>query len=78
VKFLEDVMRRIKPRRPVHVDAVIIAEEPRLAPHIDAIAARLRKILKLPAAHVNVKAKHAERIGDIAAAGASPRWLWRR
>ncbi len=51
--------------RPVHVDATIIAEAPRLAPHMDAIRASLAGFLKLPLDSVSVKATTNEGMGAI-------------
>lgn len=47
----------------VNVDATIIAQAPRLAPHIPAMVANLMADLGLAADCVNVKAKTTERLG---------------
>jgi len=47
----------------VNVDATIIAEAPRMAPHIPAMVANLAADLGLGADRVNVKAKTTERLG---------------
>ena len=49
--------------RPVNVDATIVAQEPRLAPHIPAMQANLAPILGLTPADVNVKATTTELMG---------------
>ena len=46
-----------------HVDITVIAQVPRIAPHREAIAANVAKMLQLPAAAVNVKATTEERLG---------------
>jgi 2-C-methyl-D-erythritol 2,4-cyclodiphosphate synthase len=46
-----------------NVDATIIAEAPRMAPHIPAMVANLAADLGVDAARVNVKAKTTERLG---------------
>ena len=46
-----------------HVDITIIAQTPRIAPHRQAIAANVAKMLALPPASVNVKATTEERLG---------------
>ena len=49
--------------RTVNVDATIIAERPRLAPHISAMRANLARALHLPEAQVSVKATTTEGLG---------------
>jgi 2-C-methyl-D-erythritol 4-phosphate cytidylyltransferase/2-C-methyl-D-erythritol 2,4-cyclodiphosphate synthase len=49
----------------VNVDATIIAQAPKLAPHIDAMRERIATALALPVATVNVKAKTAEKMGPV-------------
>ena len=51
--------------QPQSIDAAVIAERPRLAPHIDAMRARLAAALDLRAAQVNVKATTAEGMGAL-------------
>jgi 2-C-methyl-D-erythritol 2,4-cyclodiphosphate synthase len=51
----------------VNVDATIVAQAPRLAPHIPAMCARIAEVLQVSAAVVNVKAKTAERMGPVGA-----------
>lgn len=51
--------------RPVHVDATVVLEAPKLAPHRDAIRARLAAALGLDPRHVNVKATTGEGIGFV-------------
>jgi len=46
-----------------NVDAVVIAEEPRIAPHADAIRATLATTLGVEAGHVSVKGKTNEKMG---------------
>jgi 2-C-methyl-D-erythritol 2,4-cyclodiphosphate synthase len=46
-----------------NVDATIIAEAPRMAPHIPAMVANLAADLGVGVAQVNVKAKTTERLG---------------
>ncbi|MGO8870572.1 MAG: 2-C-methyl-D-erythritol 2,4-cyclodiphosphate synthase [Acidimicrobiales bacterium] len=47
---------------PVNVDCTVIAERPRLAPHVGAMADRLGSVLGAP---VNVKATRAEGLGAL-------------
>jgi 2-C-methyl-D-erythritol 2,4-cyclodiphosphate synthase len=51
--------------RPLHVDATVICEEPRLSPHRDEMRAALASAVGLPADAVNVKFTTAERMGFI-------------
>ena len=48
-----------------NVDATVIAQAPRLAPHIPAMQARIAQVLGLAPDQVNVKAKTAERLGPV-------------
>jgi 2-C-methyl-D-erythritol 2,4-cyclodiphosphate synthase len=48
-----------------NVDATIVAQAPKMAPHIDAMRARLASVLGVAEAQVNVKAKTAERMGPV-------------
>jgi len=50
---------------PVNVDATLIAEQPRIAPHIGAMKARLAETLGIPAADIGIKATTQERIGAL-------------
>ena len=49
--------------RIVNVDSTIIAQEPRMAPHIPAMIANIAADLGLPVSDVNVKAKTTEKLG---------------
>ena len=51
--------------RVVNVDSTIIAEAPRMAPHIPRMRENIAADLGLPPAAVNVKAKTGERLGSI-------------
>ena len=51
--------------RLVNVDTVIIAQAPRLGPHLAAMAARMAEVLKVDRATVNVKVKSGEHLDAI-------------
>ncbi len=51
--------------RAVHVDVVVMAESPRLAPHVSAMRAAMAGVLGLSADSFNVKATTMERMGAI-------------
>lgn len=48
-----------------NIDSTVIAQAPRLAPHIATMRAHIAKVLGLPPTHVNVKAKTAEKLGPV-------------
>ncbi|MGZ8153872.1 MAG: 2-C-methyl-D-erythritol 2,4-cyclodiphosphate synthase [Burkholderiales bacterium] len=49
----------------VNIDSTIIAESPRMAPHIEAMRANIAADLEIQPGDVNVKAKTAERLGAL-------------
>jgi 2-C-methyl-D-erythritol 2,4-cyclodiphosphate synthase len=49
----------------VNVDSTVIAQAPKLAPHIEAMRANIAEDLGLPIARVNVKAKTNEKLGYL-------------
>ena len=49
----------------VNIDSTIVAQAPKLAPHIPAMVARIEALLGLAAGQVNVKAKTAEKLGPV-------------
>ena len=63
--LLERIMKLLEKLgfQPVNVDATIVAQEPRLAPHIPAMQANLAPILRLTPAEVNIKATSTEHMG---------------
>jgi len=48
-----------------NVDSTVIAQAPKLAPHIDAMRANIAEDLGLPLERVNVKAKTNEKLGYL-------------
>ena len=48
-----------------NIDSTVVAQAPRLAPHIDAMRARLAAALGVAIEQVNVKAKTAEQMGPV-------------
>ena len=67
IALLAECVRRVRAAgwEPVNIDSTIVAQKPRLAPHIDAMRARLAETLGLPVDVVNVKAKTAEKMGPV-------------
>jgi 2-C-methyl-D-erythritol 2,4-cyclodiphosphate synthase len=49
----------------VHIDAMLIMEAPRVAPHIPAMRANIARALGLPASRVSVKATTNEGLGAV-------------
>ena len=48
-----------------NIDSTIVAQAPKLAPHIPAMQARIAQALGLVPTQVNVKAKTAEKMGPV-------------
>ena len=48
-----------------NVDSTVLAQAPKLAPHIDAMRARIAQALDVDVSQVNVKAKTAEKLGPV-------------
>lgn len=46
-----------------NMDATVVAEAPRLTPHVPTIRARLAELMNLPLERVSVKAKTTDRLG---------------
>ncbi len=63
----ERVMRRTAARgfRLLSLDAVLLAERPRIKPHRGAMRANLAELFRLPVDRVNVKAKTGEKVGPV-------------
>jgi 2-C-methyl-D-erythritol 2,4-cyclodiphosphate synthase len=49
----------------VNVDSTVVAQAPKLAPHIAAMRERIAQALGVSVAQVNVKAKTAEKLGPV-------------
>jgi len=56
---------RARGARLVNVDATVLAQAPRLAPHLPEMAKRLAGVLDLPVDQVSVKAKSPEGLGLV-------------
>lgn len=48
-----------------NIDSTIVAQAPRLAPHLPAMTGRIAQALQLAPEQVNVKAKTAEKLGPV-------------
>ena len=65
--LLAEVARRVRDRGYAigNIDSTVIAQAPKLAPHISAMRLRIAQALGIPVEDVNVKAKTAEKLGPI-------------
>lgn len=65
--LLKETMKLLASRglKPLQVDATVIAETPKLAPHVAAMCSNLAAELALPLDRVNVKATTSEGLGYI-------------
>ena len=69
VLLLEQVVELLgaKGYGPSNVDATVVAEAPRIGPHIPAIRISLAKVLRVPEEQVNVKGTTAKGLGWLGA-----------
>ncbi len=51
--------------RPVNLDCIIFAQQPKLTPHKDSIRQRIASILTMNVSQINVKAKTGEKVGPV-------------
>jgi 2-C-methyl-D-erythritol 2,4-cyclodiphosphate synthase len=67
VVLLQEAARRVREAgwTLVNVDSTVVAQAPKLAPHIGGMRERIAAALALEAAQVNVKAKTAEKLGPV-------------
>lgn len=63
--LLAEVVARVRAAgwAPVNIDSVVIAQAPKMAPHIDAMRGHVAADCGLPLTSVNVKATTTERLG---------------
>lgn len=66
-RFVHEAMRIITDMDAeiANVDVTIIAQQPKLAPHREAMVASIARLLGLPQGHVNVKATTTDHLGFI-------------
>jgi 2-C-methyl-D-erythritol 2,4-cyclodiphosphate synthase len=67
IVLLTEAARRVREGgwQVANVDSTVIAQAPKLAPHIEAMRSRIANALGVAAAQVNVKAKTAELLGPV-------------
>ena len=67
VALLQEAAARVRAAgwRIANVDSTVVAQAPKLAPHIPAMRERIAQALGLAPGEVNVKAKTAEKLGPV-------------
>jgi 2-C-methyl-D-erythritol 2,4-cyclodiphosphate synthase len=67
LRLLQEAGRRVREQgwRIANIDSTVVAQAPKLSPHIGAMQARIAQALDLASAQVNVKAKTAEKLGPV-------------
>lgn len=67
VLLLREAARRVAEAgwQVANIDSTVVAQAPKLAPHMEAMRARIAEALDVPVAQVNVKAKTAEKLGPV-------------
>lgn len=67
IVLLTEAARRVHAQglRIGNIDSTVIAQAPRLAPHVDAMRERIAAALDVAPDFVNVKAKTAEKLGPV-------------
>ncbi|MFM2329896.1 MAG: hypothetical protein RLZZ494_1999 [Pseudomonadota bacterium] len=65
--LLAEAYRRVRAAgwQVVNVDSTIVAQAPKMAPHIPAMQARIAELLGVTPDRINVKAKTAEKMGLV-------------
>lgn len=65
-ELLERMHAKIaKMGRVEHIDSTVVAERPKLAPHIEAMQEAISDALKIPIDKISIKAKTAEGLGPV-------------
>ena len=68
-KFLEDSGYMVK-----HVDTVVIAQEPKISPHVKEMKAAIANAIGISEDTISIKSKTNEGLGDIGASKAIAAW----
>lgn len=66
-ELLAEAARRVRAKgfEIGNVDSTVIAQAPKMAPHIEAMRTRIAEVLGVAVDQVNVKAKTAEKMGPV-------------
>ncbi|TWU57529.1 2-C-methyl-D-erythritol 2,4-cyclodiphosphate synthase [Rubripirellula reticaptiva] len=72
IDFLTEAIHRVHRRgmEIVNLDCVILAERPKMAPHIDTMRTQLAQAMDIAIDQIGIKAKTGEGIGDIGSSAA--------
>ncbi|MBL0393663.1 2-C-methyl-D-erythritol 2,4-cyclodiphosphate synthase [Ramlibacter monticola] len=67
IVLLREAARRVREAgwSLANVDSTVVAQAPKLAPHIEAMRSRIAEALGIAPGQVNVKAKTAEKLGPV-------------
>jgi 2-C-methyl-D-erythritol 2,4-cyclodiphosphate synthase len=67
MRLLSEAARRVRAAgfEIGNIDSTIVAQAPKMAPHIEAMRTRLANVLGIAIDQVNVKAKTAEKMGPV-------------
>ena len=67
IALLQEAAKRVRAAgwEIANVDSTVVAQAPKLAPHIEAMRTRIGEALGVAATQVNVKAKTAEKLGPV-------------
>lgn len=67
IELLRRVLEIVRNRggRLLHIDSSLIAEAPKVGPHVPAMRQRLAEVLGLPLARIGIKATTNERMGFV-------------
>jgi len=49
----------------INIDAIILAERPRMNPHIPSMRTRIAEIVEMAPSHINIKATTTEKLGFV-------------
>ena len=69
-----DILRQVREKiasrggRPVNVDVTVVADEPKLAPHVSAMRTKIAAALEVSENRVSIKATRTEGVGTLAGA----------
>lgn len=71
-EFVREAIRRLHRQQMdiVNIDCVILAERPKMAPHIDKMKEAIGTLIDVPPERISIKAKTGEGIGSIGNAAA--------
>lgn len=63
IELLKVVVEEIKPYKIINVSAVIMAQKPKMSPHIDSMRSRLSSVLGIDFEDINISATTTEKLG---------------